>query len=550
MMRVEKGKLRLSTITSRMATTSLAGLAAAVIVAGSAASAGAQPQPAEPELRPAPVAVVPPLISQAEVDHAVARLDNVVEDVMQRTGIPGAAVAVVYKDKVVYTKAFGVREVGKPDRIDTDTVFQLASVSKPIASTVIATLVGKKRFDWNDPIRASNPAFALSDAYVTENATFADMLSHRSGLATGAGDLLEDLGFDRDTILSRLVQQPLKPFRSTYQYSNFGYTEAGEAAAKAAGTDWETLADTALFRPLGMTRSSYRRSDLLSHDNRARLHVRIGDPADKRWQAKYDRDPDAEAPAGGASGSINDLARFLRLQLNEGRLGTVQLVDEAALGDTHKPQVISGRPADPKARGHFYGFGWNVSYDENGRARVGHSGAFDLGAATNIAMIPGEELGIVVLTNAEPIGAAESISETFLDIAQNGHATVNWVDFLGGVFGAMREQERSRAANGAAPPNAQPPRPAEEYAGVYQNAYYGPLTVRAEGNGLAMVLGPAAAPTTFPLKHIDGDRFVFETVGENAIGLSNATFKSGPSGAVSSVTLDYYDVRGLGTFTR
>lgn len=534
--------------------TSLAGLAAAVIVAVSAAaSSNAQPQspnPTEAGLRPAPVAIVPPLFSQADVSRAVDLLDQVVGDVMQRTGIPGVAVAVVYKDEIIYTKGFGVREVGKPQPVDPDTVFQLASVSKPIASAVIASLVGKKRFDWDDPIRRFNPDFALSDPYVTQNATFADMLSHRSGLATGAGDLLEDLGFDRDTILSQLVQQPLKPFRSTYQYSNFGYTEAGVAAAKAAGTDWEALADAALFKPLGMTRSSYRRSDLLTHNNRARLHVRVGDPADKRWQAKYDRDPDAEAPAGGASGSISDLARFVRLQLNEGRFGTVQLVGATALGDTHKPQVISGRPANAKSRGHFYGFGWNVSYDEKGRARVGHSGAFDLGAATNIAMIPGEELGIVVLTNAQPIGAAEAISETFLDIAQNGRPTVDWVAFLGQVFGGMREQERARAASGEVPADAKPARPAPDYAGVYQNAYFGPLTVRAEGNGLAMVLGPAAAPTVFPLRHIDGDRFVFETVGENAIGLSNATFKSGPTGAVSSVTLDYYDVGGLGTFTR
>lgn len=532
----------------RLSTTPCAILIA--LAAVSAASASTQSQPADSELRPAPVVVVPPLFSETDVSNAVGRLDGVVENVMQRTGIPGVAVAVVYKDKVIYAKGFGVREVGKPDPIDTDTVFQLASVSKPIASTVIATLVGKKRFDWDDQIRTYNPAFALSDPYVTENATFADMLSHRSGLATGAGDLLEDLGFDRDTILRRLVQQPLSPFRSTYHYSNFGYTEGGEAAAKAAGNSWEALAEAALFKPLGMTRSSYRHADYISHDNRAHLHVRIGEPADHRWQAKYDRIPDAEAPAGGASGSLNDMARFLRLQLNEGRFESAQLVDAAALADTHKPHVISGQPADARGRGRFYGLGWNVSYDQNGRVRVGHSGAFDLGAATNVTMIPGEELGIVVLTNAQPIGAAEAIAETFFDITQNGHPTVNWVDFLGMVFGQMHDQARAAAASGAIPPNAKPARPLADYLGTYGNSYFGPLIVRAEGDSLVMILGPTAAPTTFPLKHIDGDQFVFETIGENAIGLSNATFKLGPSGSVSTVTLDYYNVSGLGIFTR
>ncbi len=376
------------------------------------------------------------------------------------------------------------------------------------------------------------------------------MLSHRSGLATGAGDLLEDLGFDRETILSRLVQQPLSPFRSTYHYSNFGYTEGGEAAAKAAGTTWEALAELALFKPAGMTRTSYRHADYLAHQDRAHIHVRVGNPADKHWEAKYDRDPDAEAPAGGGSSSIKDMAQFLRIQLAGGRLGTKQIVDSAALADPHEPQVITGPPADPRARGHFYGFGWNVAYDEHGRVRVGHSGAFNLGTATNIAMIPGEDLGIVVLTNGEPIGAAEAISETFLDIVQNGHRTVDWLGFLGKVFAQMREQERSQAASGTVPANAIPARPFADYVGVYKNSYYGPLTVRANGKTLTMTLGPSAAPTTFPLKHVDGDRFVFETIGENAIGLSNATFKTGPSGRASAVTLDFYNVSGLGTFTR
>jgi CubicO group peptidase (beta-lactamase class C family) len=101
---------------------------------------------------------------------------------MARTGVPGVAVGVVYKDKVIYAKGFGVREVGKPGAIDPDTVFMLASVSKPIASTVVAKLVGNGVVRWDDPAKRHNPAFALRDPYVTENATIADLLSHRSGL--------------------------------------------------------------------------------------------------------------------------------------------------------------------------------------------------------------------------------------------------------------------------------------------------------------------------------------------------------------------------------
>ena len=501
-------------------------------------------------LRSAPVAVVPPLLNQTNVDHAISRLEGVIRSVMEQTGVPGLAVAVVYKGSVLYAKGFGVREVGKPDPVQVDTVFLLASLSKPITSTIVATLVGRKQFAWHDPVHKLDPAFALSDPYVTRNATFADLLSHRSGLSTGAGDLLEDLGFDRDTILSRLQQQPLNPFRSTYHYSNFGYTAGGEAAAKAAGTSWEDLAQRSLFEPLGMQQSSYRHDDYLARVNKARPHVRVGSPTDKIWQAKYDRNADAEAPAGGASASVNDLARFLRLQLDRGRFDDRQVVASTALAVTHEPHMIVGPPSSPEARGHFYGLGWNVSYDERGRVRLGHSGAFNLGASTNITMIPGEELGIVVLTNGEPIGAAEAIAETFMDIAQNGESTIDWLGFTGIIFARMRQEERAGAAPDAAPVGAVPARRSAAYAGVYENSYYGPLTIIAEGDGLVMRLGPVASPNHFALKHRDGDRFVFQTIGENANGLSYATFAVGPAGTALNVVLDFYNTSGLGVFAR
>ncbi len=509
-----------------------------------------QPGRSPSRLQPAPRAVVPPFLKQAGIDHAISRLDEVILSVMESTGLPGIAVAVVYKDSAVYAQGFGIREIGKIDPIDTDTVFLLASVSKPISSTVVAKLIGQKHFDWSDPIHNFDPAFALSDPYVTKNATFADLLSHRSGLSTGAGDLLEDLGYDRDTILARLDQEPLGPFRSTYHYSNFGYTAGAEAAAKAAGMSWEDLAEKALFQPVGMNRSSYRHSDYLRHENRARPHVRAGSPPDRVWQAKYDRNADAEAPAGGASASISDLVRFLRLQLSKGRFENSQVIDAAALAATREPQMIVGPPSRPEARGHFYGLGWNISYDERGRVRVGHSGAFNLGAGTNITMIPGEQLGIVVLTNGEPIGAAEAIAESFIDIAQNGEPTVDWLGFTGGVFEKMRQDERAGAATGTAPAAAAPARRSAAYAGVYDNSYYGPLAVTAEGDRLTMRLGPAASSTHFALKHVDGDGVVFETIGENANGLSNAAFEVGGDGAALKVVLEFYNKNGLGTFVR
>ena len=498
-------------------------------------------------LLPAPVVLVPPLFDQAAIDKATADLDGIVENAMKRTGVPGLAVGVVYKDKVIYAKGFGVREVGKEGAIDPDTVFLLASVSKPIASTIVAKLVGDGTLKWDGTAKTHNPAFALRDPYVTENATIADLLSHRSGLRTGSGDLLEDLGFDRDYILSHIDQQPLDPFRSTYHYSNFGYTAGGIAAAAAAGKSWEDLADEVLFKPAGMTTASYRHADYLAHEDRARIHARL---ADGTWAAKYDRDPDAEAPAGGASASLSDMLRFMRLQLGKGTLDGTEIVDEDAFAAPHEPQVIPGPPPEPAARAGFYGFGWNVRYDDEGRASIGHSGAFDLGASTFVSFMPGEDLGIVVLTNGRPVGVPEAIGAGFFDVAQNGKETVDWIDFMGGGFAQMDAAAAPEVDYAKLPSNPKPARDLAAYAGSYGNSYYGPLTVSAEGDKLSMSMGPQRKPTTFALTRFDGDIFSFETIGENANGLAGAIFTLGDDGKASKVVLDYYDRTGLGTFVR
>ncbi|MEE8633830.1 MAG: serine hydrolase [Methyloceanibacter sp.] len=517
------------------------GLASAMAVAPTLAEDASGP------LLKAPVSPVPPLFTEAAIDKATAALDGIVEKAMAQTGLPGVAVGVVYKDKVIYAKGFGVRELGKPDAIDPDTVFMLASVSKPIASTIVAKLVGDGVVKWDDAARMHNPAFALRDPYVTKHATIADLMSHRSGLHTGAGDLLEDLGFDRDYILSHIDQQPLDPFRSTYHYSNFGYTAGGIAAAKATGKTWEELANETLFEPAGMTTASYRHADYLSHKNRAHIHARLQDGS---WAARYDRDPDAETPAGGASASLNDMLRFMRLQLGNGTLDGKEIVDEGALAASHVPQVIPHPPRSQASRASFYGYGWNVNYDDEGRVRLGHSGAFNLGTSTNVAFMPGEDLAIVTLTNGRPIGVAEAVGAAFLDVAQNGKQTVDWVGFLGHVFESMDAADAPKVDYTDTPAKPKPARALTDYVGEYGNSYYGPLVVSGDGDELSITMGPHAAPTSFALTHFNGDTFSFETIGENANGLSGAIFTLGESGKPSKVVLDYYDRTGLGTFVR
>src|SRR5262249_11212747 len=197
---------------------------------------------------------------------------------------------------------------GTQGPIDADTVFQLASVSKPLTATVIAGLVGDGTVTWDARITDLDPAFRLWGDYVSGEVTLRDLLCHRTGLPEHAGDVLEDLGYSGAEILRRLRhQRPAGPFRASYAYTNFGFTEAAVAAARAAGKTWEDLAAERLFQRLGMHRTSYRHADYAAAANRAKLHARIGG----QWVAKFDRQPDAQAPAGRASSTARDLARWM-----------------------------------------------------------------------------------------------------------------------------------------------------------------------------------------------------------------------------------------------
>jgi CubicO group peptidase (beta-lactamase class C family) len=502
------------------------------------AAAATSPLPTVPPAQP------PSQISRADVETAVGRLDDVVPDLMRRTGVPGVAVGVVHDDEVVYAKGFGVREAGTKDRVGADTVFQLASVSKPLASTVVAAAVGDETVGWDDPVVEHDPGFALKDPWVSRRVTLADLFSHRSGLPDHAGDLLEDLGYDRSYILRRLRYEPLAPFRADYAYTNFGLTEAGVATARAAGTTWEELSAEKLYRPLGMDSTSSSFADYEKAKNKATLHVQSGDT----WRAEYVRDADAQSPAGGASSTVRDMTKWMRLQLGDGTFEGRQVVDADALAETRLPHMLNAPPHSPAGRSGFYGLGWNVSYDDQGRLKLGHSGGFALGAATHVALLPSEKLGIVALTNGQPVGLPEAITATFLDTAQTGGPTVDWLTFLGPIIKQTLAGDRSPVDYGKPPASPAPAKADSAYTGTYANEYYGPMTVSAQGGELTMQLGPKKQ--RFALRHYDGDTFSYRTTGENAVGRSGVTFTVGPGGRATEVRVENLDTTGLGTFTR
>src|SRR5262249_9809685 len=234
---------------------------------------------------------------------------------------------------------------------------------------------------------------------------------------------------------------------------NVAFTEAAVAAARAAGKTWEDLAAERLFRRLGMDRTSFRHSDYAAAANRAKLHARIGG----RWVAKFDRQPDAQAPAGGASPPARVLAGWMRLLLAGGHFDGKPVIAPDALDETQRPQVISSRAKRPIDRTGFYGLGWNVGHDPAGRLTLNHSGAFDLGAATFVALVPGEGLGIVVLTNGAPIGVPEAVALSFLDLVHDGKLGRDWFATMTPAFAELARPRYGTRGGYQEEPAGKPP---------------------------------------------------------------------------------------------
>jgi len=524
-----------------------AGLAMASLIAAAALLAGGgSPSALAFEATQPPSQTVSGTVTDRQIEDAIAQLDSLASKIMDATAIPGLAVAVVWRGETVYAKGFGLRAVGRPEKVDADTVFQIASISKSIASSVVARQVGEGLVSWDTPIVDHLPWFALSDPWVTERITLADMFTHRSGLPEFAGDILEDLGYDRRQILERLRRVPLAPFRSTYAYTNFGVTAAAEAVAAAAGTDWASLCETAIYGPLGMSSTSSRHADFAARDNRALGHVR----SEGGFAVEAQRQPDAQSPAGGVSSSVNDFARWMAMVLDGGRVDGRSLIDEAALLQAMTGHIVSRPTRALDARASLYGYGFNVSTQPSGRVLIGHSGAFALGAATNFELLPSEALGIAAFSNAVPIGAVEALTAQFMDLVQFGAITRDWLAGYGALIAPLLEPEG--ALVGKSPPSD--PAPAGElsrYAGTYTNDYYGEARVDVQDGALAIHLGPA--DDSYRLAHWSGDTFTLKPRKESFPqgSVSEVAFESGADGSESArMTVELMNENGLGTFVR
>ena len=419
-----------------------------------------------------------------------ADIDRIVERTMEAYPVPCIEVGVVKDGKLIYAKGFGVRLVGQPERVDADTMFSIGSNTKAFTAAALAILVDEGKLHWDDRVIDWLPDFRMHDAWVTREFTLRDLLTHRSGLGLGAGDLMfvPKTDFTRAEMIRALRHlKPVSSFRSEFAYDNLMYAVAGEVITAASGTSWESFVTERILHPLGMEGCAAAPA-LLTGRNRASPHVQV----DGKLQAVPLLDTTAVNAAGSIVCSVNGMARWLAVQLAEGAMsspGSGHLYSAQRAEEMWSPQTIlpTSGPVQQLTRTHFraYGLGWALE-DYQGYKRVHHNGGLP-GMVTHVGMIPELGIGVVVLTNQQEPAPVTAIPLQILD-AYAGAPQRDWLAIIQTQLEERAARMAEASAKRAPQRAAQPVDPATlpAYAGRYADAWRGEATITLEGERLML----------------------------------------------------------------
>ena len=434
------------------------------------------------------IAVLTLFTSQAFTQKSkvdLKKLDKYYEQVVKEWGIPGMTVGIVKDGELIFSKGYGVKEEGKNDKPDGNTLYAIASNSKAFTSAIMAQLVQEGKLKWDDKVRDHLPYFALYDDYAAENATIRDILSHRIGLGTFSGDAIwyqSDL--TSEEIIKRIkFIEPAYEFRAGYGYSNLMYITAGEIIKTITGKSWSQNVKERFLDPLGMSRTITQLAKLDEVGNYATPHrLEEGKNIPIGWV-----NWEEIAATGGLISSVEDMAKWMIFNLNNGIHHGDTLLTPASRNMVWMPHnnfyMNHTKPNDTETHFRSYGLGWSLS-DYRGRMLVAHTGGYD-GFITAVNLMPDEKLGVVVLTNGtkSPIGA---VSRYTLDAFTGGNKKDWSADYLKRVEANKARDTRIADRKAARVTGTEPFLPLEAYTGTYYTDTYGNITVAREGDKLTL----------------------------------------------------------------
>jgi CubicO group peptidase (beta-lactamase class C family) len=487
------------------------------------------------------LALVPSLTAAQKPAAPPPGFDAYVARVLKTFTVPGVAIAIVKDGRVVLARGYGVRRLGDPAPVDAQTQFGIASNTKIFTATALALLVEEGKVEWDAPVIRYLPGFAMYDPYVTRELTVRDLLVHRSGLGLGAGDLLwwPPSTYDRKEIARRLRYiKPATSFRSAYAYDNVLYLVAGQVIEAVSGLSWEDFVRTRILDRVGMTHSDVHHSAAGQPGNVATPHAEVNDTV--RPVAPFLSDN--TNPAGGIVSGAEDMAKWVMVQLDSGRVADGSRLFAPAttrqLWREVTPEPISDPPAGlPHLRPSMSGYALGLeTRDYRGRLLLTHTGGLP-GYLSRVAMLPELRLGVVVLTNQESGYAFNALAYRVLD----HYLGVKAPDYVG-VYDRLQQQNRAKLAELASDAAGQrdstsgPSLPLARYAGTYQDVWYGDVVI-AEENGKLVIRMTRTPSMVGDLQHWQHDTFVARWRDRELRADAYVTFALNPDGSIDQVRM-------------
>lgn len=473
-------------------------------------------------------------------------LDHYVGRAMQAFGAPGMSLAIVQNGKTVVAKGYGVRSIASREPVTPNTAFPIGSETKAFTSAALAVLVDEGKLKWTDRVVDKLPGFKMYDPYVTEHMTVRDLLTHRTGLGLGEGDLLIIPGTTRsrsDVVHALRYLKPKTGFREVFAYDNITYIVAGELVQAVSGETWEQFVEQHIFAPLGMTDS--RTFYDPTAPNAVALHGRTDGPIRGMGRERILTeilDAKAAAPCGSINASAVDMARWMGMWEEGGKLPDGgQLLSAAAVHELWNPVVVV--PSDsfgavsvllPEPTFQDYALGWFVE-DDYGHTVVEHTGAV-FGALAALYFIPGRHVAFSVIINSEDGGARRAVVD-YLLAHYLGQPQQDWIGNLQRIRRQLIDQTLAQLKNlpQQYAPNDRSSLPMAGYAGTYADPWYGTMTVsRRPGNKL-WINFDRTPNMQGPLEHVADDTFHAHWT-ERGIEDAYVTFKV-DNGRITSVAM-------------
>jgi len=435
---------------------------------------------------------------------AIQKLDTYIEQARQQWEVPGMAVAVVKDGKVLFAKGYGVRQLGKPEKVDGQTIFAICSTTKAITAAAMGILVDEGKVKWDDKVIQHLPDFQLYDSYVTRELRIRDLFTHNAGLGN-ADFLWGNTDLNSDSILKQMrLLPPSYPFRGGYTYQNIMYLVAGKVIAKVSGQPWEDFVEQRIFQPLGMTNSYANQQRSLKQASRSIPHYKMNNTI----IPITDSNADAIAPAGSIWSSIEDMAKWTQCVLDSTKVNTKRLLKPETYAEWLKPQTMVSDagfyPTQQLTKPHWktYALGW-FQHDYNGRAVSFHTGSL-AGTIAILGIISDEKLGVYVFGNLDHAEVRHAIMYKVFDMLGGQENGRDWsTDFkklYDGIAQQAKEKEQKELAKRVA--NTKPSLALDHYTGTYAHPLYGEAVVELK-NGKLVARTSSKAVMTLEHWHFD-----------------------------------------------